>query len=101
MKVFNIYTFLIALALSQSPVLSIPSPIAEGTNIDVVTNAPFVARDLNGSNLVAKLEEASSNLETRDITTCVSTALHPLSSSFLMAGKLGLPTKDLTYRHFA
>jgi hypothetical protein len=85
MKTFTTYAFLVVLALSQSPVLSIPSLITKGTNLDVIADTRFVARDLK----VAKPEEASKDLEKRGLRACVSTALHLLSSSFLKAGKLG------------
>jgi hypothetical protein len=93
MKAFTIYSFLVVLVLSQSHVFSIPNPITEDTNIDVIADSLFVARDPDRPNLVAKHEETTSDLEKRGFRTCVSTALHLLSSSFLKARKLGYIAK--------
>jgi len=89
MKTLIVHALLAALALSQSPVLSAPSPITESANLEVIADAPFVTRDVTCLTKMAKREEASHALEKRDHRYCVSTASYLLSSSILRAGKLG------------
>lgn len=71
MKNFTVYALLVALALSQSLVLSTPCPITESTSLDVIADTPFVTQDLSRLDEVVKREEASHALEKEEAIASV------------------------------